>query len=375
MNEKKYCAAPWKSLHISPQSDIRVCCYGKSNFGNLMTDNIADVLQGKEIKVLRDTIQQGKLHEEYCAGCIATEKVAGESERSWHNNIAGNFDCTTVDNNYYAPSLLDLRWNITCNMSCSYCNSYASSKWAKLNGEKDLPTPSGKFLQPVLDFIESVKDSINTVALIGGEPLLLPPNDPLLDILPETIKILVMTNLNADIETNNIFKKLINRKNVIWTVSFENIGKQFEYVRYGGKWDKQVKNIRLLQEHNADLSLMSVYSVYNATRLNEFLDWTTSNNLMSNWQILTYPQELAVSNQQKIVELAINELKVAICRVDIDDKEREFFKEMLNTLTTPDIQDMSKKLIKYNIEMEEFHPDMKGKFNEFWPEIAEKINE
>jgi len=376
MENKRYCAAPWKSLHISPQSDIRVCCYGQSDFGNLQTDDINEVMQCEELKKLRDTIKQGKLHETYCSGCIKTEEIADLSERNWHNNIAGDFDCTTVSNDYYAPTLLDLRWNITCNMSCTYCGPTASSKWAKMLNVTELPTPSGKYLDNVLDFISTHTGSIDTVALIGGEPLLLPPNDALLNILPDTVKIMTMTNLSIDVNTNKVYNKLVKRGNVIWTVSFDNIGEQFEYVRYGGKWETMRTNLNELLGKNGDISIMSVYSLYNATRLNEFVSWYKDNNLEANWQILTYPDCLNMLNQPKLKDIALDELTTVLSRPDLTEYEITLFSDLSESLETAEYNDLSSELKQFTKDMElKYHPDKIGQFDKLWPEIAERINE
>jgi MoaA/NifB/PqqE/SkfB family radical SAM enzyme len=132
------------------------------------------------------------------------------------------------------------------------------------------------------------------VALIGGEPLLLPENERLLDVIPNDCKITVITNLNNPLESNRIFQKLARRTNVGWSISFDNIGHRFEYVRYGADWNLQVHNLDIIQElfknHGHSGGIHAVYNMYNATRLEECVSWAKSQELYTHGQSLYQPE-------------------------------------------------------------------------------------
>lgn len=141
------------------------------------------------------------------------------------------------------PTLIDVRWNITCNLSCNYCGDKCSSKWAAL---KNIPFKSGArpYYEQVCDYLEQHRNQIREVALVGGEPLLLPENERLLDVLPNDCIVMLITNVSVDVTNNKIFGKLAQRHQVGWSLSFDNIGERFEYVRYGSKWDKYRQELR-----------------------------------------------------------------------------------------------------------------------------------
>ena len=81
------CSAPWRGLHIRTNGDITTCCAGATNLGNVHKDKFEDVLNSDTIKSVRQSIKDGKLHEEYCKNCIEIKKQNVSSELDWHNNI------------------------------------------------------------------------------------------------------------------------------------------------------------------------------------------------------------------------------------------------------------------------------------------------
>ena len=258
MSNSFYCAAPWRGLHINIRGDVKTCCAGNPNMlGNLNTKTITEVLNGPELTQIRTALRQGKTHS-YCQNCMDRESKGGDSERTWHNNINEGFDTTQAGTEYEYPTLLDIRWNSTCNLSCNYCGPADSSKWAVL---KKIPVNNNtrKYYQDVCDFIQQHNQHVQEVALIGGEPLLLPENERLLDVIPADAVVTVITNLNNPLENNRIFKKLTQRQRVGWSMSFDNIGPRFEYVRSGADWDLQLHNLDLVQ----DLMKNIVFNIIN----------------------------------------------------------------------------------------------------------------
>jgi hypothetical protein len=95
--EKKYCASPWRGLHLNFEGQVQTCCSGHPIvLGKNHTGSIESVLQGEAIKEVRSSIKKGILHPKYCFNCIDSENAGFASEREWHNNISPDFDCTTA---------------------------------------------------------------------------------------------------------------------------------------------------------------------------------------------------------------------------------------------------------------------------------------
>jgi len=369
---KFFCAAPWRGLHINPRGNVKTCCAGDPNMlGNLNEQSIEQILHSPAMQEIRQTLQQGRPHEQYCHNCVQAERH-GRSERDWHNSLNPEFDCVTATNVEYTPTLIDVRWNTTCNLSCNYCGDKCSSKWAAL---KHVPFRSGTrpYYEQVCDYLEQHQSSIREVALVGGEPLLLPENERLLDVLPNDCIVTLITNASVNLDNNKIFNKLKTRKRVGWSLSFDNIEKRFEYVRHGGHWELLTRNLdqiqNLMQQQGHWGGIHSVYNVYNASRLVELTKFARNRGLAIVWQSLYQPDCLDPANLGKeIVAIAQQEIKnllsLNICLAD----EQVFFSNVLDRLL--DNGDLRNELKQHIVEIEQFHGDQQGKFRELWPEIS-----
>ena len=368
-----YCAAPWRGLHINPQGSVKTCCAGDPNMlGNLNTQTIEEILHGPVMQEIRQSIRQGKPHA-YCYNCVKSERY-GRSERNWHNDVSPEFDCQTALDTEHLPTLIDVRWNITCNLSCNYCGDKCSSKWAAL---KQIPFKSGArpYYEQVCDYLEKHKESIREVALVGGEPLLLPENERLLDVIPEDCVVTLITNMSVDLADNKVFKKLVNRKKVGWSMSFDNIDKRFEYVRYGGSWPLLVDNILKIKKlftQGQWGGIHAVYNIYNATRLTELVDWAKHIGVDTHWQSLYQPDYLdPLKHSQQIRDLAQVELEKVLTRTDLTDSERSFFDQACQNYQQPNTVDLAPEFKVHIQEIEQqYHTDQQGKFVELWPEFG-----
>jgi MoaA/NifB/PqqE/SkfB family radical SAM enzyme len=367
-----YCAAPWRGLHINPRGDVKTCCAGDPNMlGNLNDHTIEEILHSPVMQEIRASIKQGKPHA-YCYNCVQAERY-GRSERDWHNNVNSDFDVTTASLTEHIPALVDVRWNITCNLSCNYCGDKCSSKWAALKG---IPFKSGArpYYEQVCDYLEQHREHIKEVALVGGEPLLLPENERLLDVIPEDCIVTLITNLSVDLTNNKIFNKLTQRSRVGWSLSFDNIEQRFEYVRYGGNWSLLLSNLnkiqQLMQSNGHWGGIHAVYNIYNATRLIELTEFARRNSFAIHWQSLYQPEYLDPTQLgQDVIDLAKEEIEDLLNQDICLDNEQQFFENVLQNLQVrSDLRSMFKKHI---VEIEQqFHPDQLGQFDQLWSDIA-----
>jgi hypothetical protein len=224
---------------------------------------------------------------------------------------------------------------------------------------------------------------VQEVALVGGEPLLLKENIKLLDVIPEDCVVTVITNLSNPLENNEIFKKLARRKRVGWSISFDNIGPRFEYVRHGGDWGLLQENLAIIKSLMVKDSkeflahwggVHAVYNMYNATRVTELREFAHGQGLTVLWQNLSGPTCLdPTKHNQAIAELAADEIEKFYATGLATDTERVFFDTLLqhyrsNTDTT---SDQTPSFVKHIRDIEtKYHPDQEGKFAELWPEIS-----
>jgi radical SAM protein with 4Fe4S-binding SPASM domain len=375
-----YCAAPWRGLHINPRGDVKTCCAGNPNMlGNLNSQSIEQVLNSNLMTDIRASLAQGQAHE-YCSNCVRAERSGADSERAWHNNVNPEFDYSTAGDQYHYPVIVDVRWNTTCNFSCNYCDPRASSKWAQL---KQVTFRSGTrpYYEQVCDFLEQHHNHIHEVALVGGEPLLLPENERLLDVIPESAIVTLITNLNVDLHSNRIFRKLAQRKQVGWSMSFDNIDQRFEYVRHGGDWTMLRENLKIIQglmkSQGQWGGVHAVYSIYNATRICEFRQFTESAGVTVLWQNLFQPEYLdPFLHGSRVAELAAAEIEQFYTMNIATPAERVFFDQALNNYQSVQQEraGITHQFKQHIQEIEtKYHPDSVGKFRQLWPELAESI--
>jgi organic radical activating enzyme len=344
--------------------------------GNLNSQSIEQILNSDLMKEIRADLSQGKPHA-YCSNCVKAERFGADSERAWHNNVNPNFDFAAAGTEYHYPVIVDVRWNTTCNLSCNYCAPSCSSKWASL---KKIPFKSGtrSYYDSVCDFLAQHHDHIHEVALVGGEPLLLPENNRLLDVIPQDAIVTLITNISVDLEHNKIFQKLAQRKRVGWSMSFDNIGPHLEYVRHGASWDLIQKNLatikNLMQTQGHWGGIHAVYNIYNATRICEFRQFAQAMGVSVLWQNLFQPEYLdPFLHSPKVAAAAAEEIQKFYLSGQATATEKVFFDNSL-TMYCSVIAARSGIEQKFKQHIQEienkYHTDQAGKFVKLWPELA-----
>ena len=373
------CAAPWRSLHINPRGDVKTCCAGNPNMlGNLNTQTIDAILNGDTLKQIRSTLAQGQAPA-YCENCVNAERLGGSSERGWHNSLNPDIDYATAGTEFHHTTLIDIRWNTTCNLSCNYCDPGASSVWGSLKG---IPVRSGTrpYYEQVCDFIAQHHDKIQEVAMVGGEPLLLPENNRLLDVIPADALVTIITNVSTRLESNKIFQKLAARPRVGWSMSFDNIGPRFEYVRHGADWATLTQNLKtvknLIDHHGHHGGIHAVYNIYNATRLCEFVEFAREQGVSIVWQNLFWPEHLnPFLHNSNIRDLAVAEIQRLYDTGLATESDRAFFDNIIESYANSDDTRAAIVTTAFKKHVEDieslYHPDQKGQFAKLWPELAQ----
>jgi sulfatase maturation enzyme AslB (radical SAM superfamily) len=310
---------------------------------------------------------------------VQAERFGADSERKWHNDQNPNFDYATAGEQYHYPVIVDVRWNTTCNLSCNYCGESCSSKWASIKG---IPFKSGarSYYDSVCDFIEQHYEHIHEVALVGGEPLLLPENDRLLDVIPQDAIVTLITNLNVDLDKNKIFQKLSTRSRVGWSMSFDNIGEQLEYVRHGASWalikENLVKIKHLMATQGQWGGIHAVYNIYNATRMCELRQFAQDNDTTVLWQNLFQPEYLdPFLHGADVAQAAIAEIERFYKMNIATPAETQFFDHALNRyqsrLSVNNVDKINTGFCKHIHDNEnKYHSDKSGEFQRLWPELA-----
>jgi MoaA/NifB/PqqE/SkfB family radical SAM enzyme len=375
---ENFCYAPWTNIHINPEGTYKTCCGGTVDLADLRSTSIQQVVNSPVLRSIKQNILDNR-QDPNCTNCIRQEQMSSTSERGWYDDISARQTITINDITTQHLQNLDIRWSNTCNLSCTYCGPDASSQWASMR-----KIPFGRLdytqtMSSILKLIDENKNTLKNLGLLGGEPLLQKENDLLLDVIADHVHINVITNLSVPLDNNRIFNKLLEKRNVMWDISFDTIEDKFEYVRHGASWDNQVKNIRYLQKSIQNkpghkIGVASVYSIYNALELSNVHDYFKRNNLPTmRWNELHHPSMLAVSNLPgKFRMRAIEELQKSI-DYHTWHRQRNFLNDMAKNLeNVTNTNNDCKYLVDWHLEQEKTcWPTFQHKFSELWPEYSE----
>lgn len=361
-----YCAAPWRGLHINLDGDIRLCCAGQpGSFGNVKTDALICLTESGYLREIRDSIKRGVLHPEYCAACVDS---LGRGEREWfletHDDI--DYQSISADRAHEFQSI-DLRWNNTCNLACTYCSPYFSSTWAQIKQERSNQPPSRQF-DDIVDQIRNQNAPVKTMMLVGGEPLLIPHNERLVSAADEDTTVVVITNLSVPLESNRVFQSLKPLPRVNWNVSLENTAERFEFVRRGADWSLLIENLDILWRlfPNHTVSISAIYHIFNCTRLREFMLAMRSRNINVNWNTVSQGYLDPRFHDQQLRDAALGEIQAVRSdpAIELSSTEQRFFArietELLQNLFDPG----NKKRFYDHIA------DDAANFERLWPELA-----
>jgi MoaA/NifB/PqqE/SkfB family radical SAM enzyme len=233
-----YCSAPWRSLAIMPNGEVRTCCVGSQALGNLNESSIQDIVNGPVLEKIQQELQTGT--GDNCRICNNDEKQGNyASMRQYYRKHYPIYQSPTKH-----LEALDVRWNNKCNLACQYCASHSSSIW-----EEKLQIKTAKarksYEDDLLEWVLPQLSGLREILLQGGEPMLMKQNYRLFALAPETCRFSIITNLSYDIENLPCMTDLLARprEQVIWNISAENTKSKFEYIRQGADWQQFRDNL------------------------------------------------------------------------------------------------------------------------------------
>ena len=279
-------------------------------------DNPSAIHNTRHKKKMRDMMQKGDRPKE-CEYCWKIEDMEKDSDgnepvsdRVYKTVIYEDDDlhtAATLDPQFDVNlKTLEIAFNRTCQLACSYCNPAFSSTWVKdirVNGgyQGIKSDARGHFIDdapyaepfdegqanPYVDAFwrwwpELSKD-LEEIRVTGGEPLMTPDIYQLFDWF-ETTDEPNKDNMRFAINSNLMAKKSLLDKLIAGTQninrfhlysSCEAMGKQAEYIRDGLDWDTWTQNFeRICSEANIEgLHMMMTINALCLDTIVEFLDW------------------------------------------------------------------------------------------------------
>ena len=200
----------------------------------------------------RERMLQGLWPEQGCEYCRNIESAGGASDRitnldfwSFNQSKELQFDPTTTS---VTPKILEIYFNNTCNLKCTYCGPMFSSLW---NDElarfgDNTFTVDNNFKvnkQKCFSWLKENIQELHQLNVLGGEPLYQEEFDQLLDVLEQTpspnMTLTFFSNLAVAqdklIQKINRIEQLINKghiKKLIITASLDCWGAEAEFARF-----------------------------------------------------------------------------------------------------------------------------------------------
>lgn len=272
---KPLCPLPW--IHISQRNNghFRVCCHAdnKVDRGLLLNENgqplhassttLDDVRNSQGLKDIRKAMIQGEWHKQ-CRQCHREELSGVRSARQneldrWQEHwdisaaISTTSDNGTIDLDKSALLSADIRLGNVCNLKCRMCGPMDSRAWysdyEKLYRVGHFKDTQGKVVftdqnkndpymwfedQNFWDELFTQKESLRSLYLVGGEPLLIEKHFDFLERLvssgvSKNIELIYNTNLTRLTDQTLDIWKEFGKVNV--GVSVDGVSSANDYIR------------------------------------------------------------------------------------------------------------------------------------------------
>lgn len=341
---KTICMLPWISIETSPIGTARPCCLAREEItddsGNkfdLNTDTLETIYQSTYMRNLRQQFRAGG-KPDTCKLCW-DEEAAGRTSKRMHSQVRLKELYPLVDWSNNKPNqlwFLDLKLGNICNLKCRICGSWSSSKWA--NEELNyMPRDFDKKTHiaytwlkqgawprnPETNFWSNLKNllpNIKYIEFTGGEPWLIQEHIDLLKFAVETKNsnhIDIHYNTNATQWPEDLVNLWKNFGRIDIAFSIDNVGKRFEFERYGANWETanniidEVNKMKLTHT-NITTQLCFTINIQNVYYLDELLSWAETKNFGSIYfNMMHSPYHMSIQNmttaaQQLVLEKLTN---------------------------------------------------------------------
>jgi len=313
-------------------------------------------------------------------------------------------------NNFYKVDgtfSIEIMLSTTCNMSCMYCNKFASSTWADVLNEPRIesnPEWKQNALNNVYEYVkmDHCKWKPLKFNFTGGEPLLDWDIFKIIKSLTDNAKkdpdkklkhdIDITSNLNIKEKLLEKFLNLVlNDNNFIWnlSVSLDEIGPS--KIRDGLVWERVKKNIKTVIDSNLFQHITFLPSISNLSLYNHayFIDYVNDVFFIDNktyidqhgggpWWELTIgnnmiygPEALSITIAPSYFKKYVEEAILACSNIDCYKTHKMFLEQCLNDIGINRNLESIKKAKEWfqdqekikNISYEKYYPHIKDILN------------
>jgi organic radical activating enzyme len=297
----------WNGIFILPDGYVRLCSIGRYADPNLdfqrardkngvpmhiLTHELIDIINSdkhREVRLLNKSSDTA--WSPHCDCCEVREKVTDNTHNFSRRMFLLNVNTKHVDAGDpisklnsdgsvpWMPSSLDINFGNLCNQKCIMCNPAFSNQWynewfdywktdkfgqsepIKANYNIKLKRwESPEILKwhenPIWwEKFEQMAPYLRHIYVTGGEPMVTPSHDEMLDRLIDrglSKNIWLEYDTNATVINDKLISRWEKFKKIVIRASMDGTDKQYEVIRFPGKWDIFKNNIEKLKKIKID---------------------------------------------------------------------------------------------------------------------------
>lgn len=241
---------PWTSMYVSPNGDVKHCCNTNlTKLGNLKTQSIDEIWNGKLYKQVRKKIFEGDYDGAFCnPNCEGLRTGRGYSwpkEQPGGDLIVGNekkgkenFKNGVEKVNHF-PLYLSLEFSDNCNLRCKMC--YYEFK------------PPYTFIPDnAVAKLLAISKYARTLALMGGEVFMNKMDLHFIDHYEQVEGSTIGFITNGSFLNDEMIKRIEKFKKMWMQISIDATEKDiYESIRRKGNWDSVNENVhRIVKRRN-----------------------------------------------------------------------------------------------------------------------------
>lgn len=332
---KVFCNIPWTEVHINADGTYHSCGAQPNTISqsedaakyNVHSMTIDEWINSEHQRNARLN-KLGGISDPLCAMCYNEDELGSSSKRVKENlkslihpvKFAESFNRSpdyqafeyTRNNGGFStskPNSFHLSLGNECNLACKMCTPMASSKIAVEQVRLGLYsgparmnwTENQKAWQHVVNYICETKN-LQFVHLIGGEPLLNPKFEELIDRLLEAKKtdIYIGFTTNGTVVNIPLIEKLNAFRHVDIGVSIECMGPLNDAIRRGSNTEDVLNNIETYLKHRKEshvyVTVRPVPSALSVHTLDELYRWCVDRKVDVMTNMLTRPAFMQIQN-------------------------------------------------------------------------------
>lgn len=336
---------PWTGTYIKPNGNVYPCESIAWNdderycVGNLLSSSLDEMWNHKVYRDIRlQVLETGT--------CILDNTLKNsctylQTRKNLINDIEFYRKNTGVDGSFdFDLKTLYMERSSICNLTCVYCNDISSTSWAKkLNRPAQKRIPDEVYW----DRINPYLPTINEISISGGEPVLDPFNEELLDKLiglDRHINVNMATNVTYDLDKKASFFQKLEKFDTKVMCSIDSHGELFEKIREGSDWNLVFNNLKRMKTMNFQLLYNMTVNVLNCFSLKDHHIFLMKNGLadVDSIRYITVdgPPHLCIRNlsESKKEELKISFLKYIIYLQNLEKIKGEKLSNWCNNKPT-----------------------------------------